>query len=258
MAGKILGIRTVAVEVNNIKEKLELRPPIVRDAIGFAKSFCYKMADSIIVISEEGRKSLARLGVGEKTQTVHNGIDIERIEKRSEEKVTHRWFDEEVPVAVAVGRLVPQKGYENLVEAVSAVNGVTPLRLIIIGGGPLKNKIALKAKELGIGDKVDLAGPVPNPHKYTVKCDIFICSSLFEGFGLVLAEALALGMPIVSNDYQYGANEIIENGRSGILVPVGNPDKMAEAVLKLLQDKTLATKMGEEAKKRAREFGVEK
>ncbi len=257
-AGRILGIKTVAVEVSNIKESLKRWPPIVRNAIGFAKVFCYRMADMVIVLSNGGRKSLAQLGVGERMRTVQNGVDIERIEKLSTEEAEHRWFDEEIPVAAAVGRLFPSKGYENLVKAVSAVNDVTPLRLLLVGDGPLKSKIVSTAKEFDMGDKIDFTGSVLNPHKYAARCNIFICSSLFEGFSNSLLEALALGLPVVSTDHDFGAREIIENGKSGILVPVGTPEKMAEAVLKLLQNRTLAAKMGEEAKKRVGKLSVEK
>ena len=257
-AGRVLGIKTVAAEVSNIKQSLRRWPPVLRNAIGFAKILCYRLADSVIVQSHAGRKSLSRLGVGEKIKTVHNGIDIKHMEKRSNEEVTHRWFDEEIPLAVTVGRLVPSKGHESLVETLSTVNGVTPLRLLLIGDGPLRSKISSRARELGVGDKIDFTGSISNPHKYAVKCDILICSSLFEGFSNSLLEALALGLPIVSTDHNFGASEIIEDGRSGILVPVGNPEKMAEAVLKLLRDKTLAAEMAREAKKRAREFSVEK
>ena len=257
-AGRVLGIKTVAVEVSNIKQSLRRWPPVLRNAIGLAKVFCYRMADSVIVQSHAGGRSLFRLGVGEKAQTVHNGIETERIKKCSMEEANHRWFDETTPVAVSVGRFVPSKGYENLLQALRAVNRVTPLRLLLIGDGPLKSKIASKARELRIEDQIDFAGSMPNPHKYAAKCDIFICSSLFEGFSNSLLEALALGLPVVSTDHDFGASEIIENGRSGILVPVGGPEKMAEAVLRLLQDKALAAKMGKEAKKRVREFSVEK
>lgn len=258
LAGRLLGIKTVAVEVSNIKQSLRRWPPVLRNAIGFAKVFCYRMVDSIIVQSHAGREVLTLLGVGEKIQTVHNCVEIELIEKRSREKVMHRWFDEEIPIAVAVGRLVPSKGYENLVETLSLVNKVTPLRLLLIGDGPLREKIDSKARELGVADKMDFMGFISNPHKYAVKCDIFICSSLFEGFSNSLLEALALGLPIVSTDHDFGASEIIENYRSGILVPVRDPEKMAEAVSRLLQDKTLAIKIGKEAKKRAKKFSVEK
>ena len=247
--GRVLGIKTVAVEVSNIKQSLRRWPPVLRNAIGLVKVFCYRMADSVIVQSHAGGRNLSRLGVGEKAQTVHNGIETERIEKCSMEEATHRWFDEQTPVAISVGRFVPSKGYENLLQALRAVNRVTPLRLLLIGDGPLKNKIALKARELRIEDQIDFTGSISNPHKYAVKCDVFICSSLFEGFSNSLLEALALGLPVVSTNHDFGASEIIENGRSGILVPVGDPEKMAEAVLRLLQDKSLATKDGQRGEK---------
>lgn len=257
LAGKILGIRTVLVEVNNIKEKLNLQPPVIRTVTGLAKILCYKIADCVVAISRQGAEQVSSM-TGEKVHTVYNGIDAGEIERQSEEKTTGKWFEDDVPVAVAVGRLRPQKGYENLIEAVSEVNKTTPLRLLIIGGGPLKCRVAGKAEELGIRDMVDFTGPVSNPHRYTARCDVFVCSSLFEGFGLVLAEALALGMPVVSTNYKYGAGEIIEDGKSGILVPVKSPARMAEAILKLLQDKGLASKMRKEAKERAKNFSVER
>ena len=257
-AGKILGIKTVLVEVNNINAKLSLQLSVIRKVMRLVKVICYKMSDLVITQSEEGRKSLSDLGVEKKSRTVHNGINTYRIEEQSKEKVLHNWFNDDVPVAVAVGRLNPQKGYENLIEAISVVNETSPLRLLIIGGGPLKNKIAGKAEELGVKDKVDFTGSVSNPHKYMAKCDIFVCSSVFEGFSNSLLEALALGLPTVSTDHKFGANEMIENGKSGILVPVGDCDGMAGAVLKLLQNKTLAAKIGEEAKKRAKHFAIEK
>ena len=257
-AGKFLGIRTVAAEVSNIEQSLRRWPPVLRNAIGFAKVFCYKIADSVIVQSHAGRKNLARLGVRGKTRTVHNGIEIDRIEERSREEATHRWFDEKIPVAVSVGRMVQSKGYENLVKTLCVVNSVTPLRLLLIGDGPLRGKIDSKARELGVGDKIDFTGSISNPHKYAVKCDIFICSSLFEGFSNSLLEAMVLGLPVVSTNHNFGASEIIENGRSGILVPVGDSEKMAEATLMMLRDRTLATKLGEEARKRVREFSVER
>ena len=119
-----------------------------------------------------------------------------------------------------------------------------PLRLLLVGDGPLRSKIASAAKELGVGDKIDFTGSVLNPHKYAARCNLFICSSLFEGLSNSLLEALALGLPVVSTDHDFGANEIIENGKSGILVPVGDSEQMAEAVLKLLQNRTFRSENG--------------
>ncbi len=255
VVGKLLGIKTVLAEVNNLREKLRLHPLIFRGAVRFAKILCYKMADCVVSISDEGRHGIAAM-LGVDASTIHNGLDIDRIVEKSKEKVVHHWFDDNIPIAVAVGRLKPQKGYKYLVETVSIVNETRSMRLLIIGGGQLKNQLMEQAESLGVKDKIDLVGPMRNPHKYTVKCDLCVCSSIFEGFGLVIAEALALGMPIISTDYKYGADEIIEDGKSGILVPVGQPAKMADAILRLIENKALTAEMGKEAKKRARHFSV--
>ncbi len=258
LAGKILGIKTVLVEVNNINAKLSLQLSVIRKVMKLVKVICYKMADLVITQSEEGKKGLSDLGVENKSRTVHNGINTYRIEKQSKEKVSHNWFNDDVPVAVAVGRFNPQKGYENLIEAISVVNETSPLRLLIIGDGPLKNKIVGKAEELGIKDKVDFTGSVSNPHKYTAKCDIFVCSSVFEGFSNSLLEAIALGLPTVSTDHKFGANEMIENGKSGILVPVSDPKAMAEAILRILEDGELQKTLSHNAQERAQNFTIQK
>ncbi len=257
ICGKMLGIKTVVVEDNNLMKKMSGRSAVWKAAAGMFKSSFYKTADRVITISEEGRKDMHKT-LGVESTTVHNGIDTELTRDFSLQQAQHRWFEEDAPIAVAVGRLIAQKGFENLVEAVAMVNRTTPLRLLLIGGGPLRDKIARKAECLGISDKVDFTGAVFNPHKYMAKCDVFVCSSLFEGFGLVLAEALAIGMPVVSTDYSYGANEIIEDGKSGILVPVGNVCAMAEAIERVLKDEKLRKGITENAKHRAEFFSVEK
>ena len=119
------------------------------------------------------KKSLSRLGVREKTQTVHNGIEIERIEKRSKEEAMHRWFYEEIPVAVSVGRLVPSKGYENLVKTLSVVNGVTPLRFLLIGDGPLRGKIDSQSEGTRRGRQNRLYGFYFQPSQIRRKMQYF-------------------------------------------------------------------------------------
>ena len=92
------------------------------------------------------------------------------------------------------------------------------------------------------------------PYAYMRHADIFVHSALYEGFGIVLLEAASLAMPIVSTDCNHGPNEVIENGESGLLVPVADPEKLASAILKLIRNKEFRLKLGKKAEKRAQHF----
>ena len=137
------------------------------------------------------------------------------------------------------------------------VNETAEARLIIIGDGKLKKNLLQKAESLGISEKVDMVGKKV-PYEYMRHGDIFVLSSLWEGFGLVLIEAMSLGMPVVSTDCDYGPNEIIENEKSGLLVPVANPHKLASAILRLIGDEKLRADLSVEAKKRSQYFSSDK
>ena len=97
-----------------------------------------------------------------------------------------------------------------------------------------------------------------NPFPYIAKADIFVCSSLYEGFSNVILEALALGKPIISTNHEHGADEIIEDHKNGILVPVKNPRKMADAIIKILENQELKESLEKEAKKRSGNFSIDK
>ena len=128
---------------------------------------------------------------------------------------------------------------------------------IIIGDGKLKKKLLQKAESLGISQKVDMVGK-KEPYAYMRHGDIFVLSSLWEGFPWVLLEAISLGMPVVSTDCNYGPNEIIENEKSGLLVPVANPHELASAILRLIGDGKLRADLSVGAKKRSQYFSSDK
>ncbi|HHX87771.1 MAG TPA: glycosyltransferase, partial [Firmicutes bacterium] len=107
-------------------------------------------------------------------------------------------------------------------------------RLIILGEGPQREALEQLIHSLGLGDQVQLPGFVNNPYRYMAQAAVFVLSSRREGFGNVLVEALAAGAPVVSTDCPGGPAEILEQGRYGRLVPVGDLDRMAEAVLETL------------------------
>jgi glycosyltransferase involved in cell wall biosynthesis len=89
------------------------------------------------------------------------------------------------------------------------------------------------------------------------RCDLFVLSSLYEGMPNVLIEAMALGLPVISTNCPYGPSEIIEDGKNGILIPIGNPQAISEAILRVLGDKQLRDNLRIEAKRRAKDFSLE-
>ncbi len=147
------------------------------------------------------------------------------------------WFKKDgVPVIIAAGRLAPWKGFENLIQAINIVTSERKVRLIILGGGPLHKELQNKIDILGLGDTVALKGYVKNPLKYFFHSDIFVLSSLVEGMPNVLIEAMMCGCTPVSTDCPTGPKEILQNGKFGYLVPVGDELSMAKGILKALDN----------------------
>ena len=167
----------------------------------------------------------------EKIRVIHNGVDIKNIDKLSFEKINHIWIKNNYNVIVSVGRLSEPKGYPYLIEALTIVNKKIPVYLIIIGQGEEEEKLKKLAKKIEIENKVDFIGFKQNPYKYIAKADLFVLSSLWEGFPNVLLEAMACRTPVVSTDAPYGPSEIIEDGLNGYLVPVADSTRLAEKIL---------------------------
>lgn len=249
LMGLITGARTVSVEGNSLEHSLGERPLLL-----WAKGFCARLSDSVVANSRGlAREAKEVFKLSSDVVAIYNGIDMDDIRKKSEEKTAHEWFGEDIPVILAIGAHKKQKGFVHLMKAVEIVNRTKPARLIIIGGGNKKELVAL-SRDLRIADRTDFPDAVPNPFPFMLGTDVFVCSSLYEGFSNVILEAMALGKPVISTDHRHGANEIIENGRNGILVPPQDPESMAEAILKVLSDAELRRRLGEEAKKRSEDF----
>ena len=131
-----------------------------------------------------------------------------------------------------------QKNFNLLINSFSVVKKqIQSASLIILGDGPQQNQLISLSKELGIDDSVHLPGFVRNPYKFLKHSDVFVLSSLYEGFGNVLVEALAVGLPIVSTNCQGGPREILNNGEFGLLVPINDINAMAEAIIETLNTK---------------------
>ena len=156
---------------------------------------------------------------------------------RAAEAVDHPWlFDAAIPVVMAAGRLSRVKDFPTLLQAFTRLHAVRPCRLMILGQGRQRRKLERLAQGLGVAADVDFTGFVDNPYAYLARASVFVVSSLREGGPNVLIEALACGTPVVATDCPYGPREILEGGRWGALVPVGDAPALAQAIDAALRD----------------------
>ncbi|WP_327323576.1 glycosyltransferase family 4 protein [Streptomyces sp. NBC_01210] len=156
---------------------------------------------------------------------------------------------------VAAGRLASEKQYQVLIEAFAKVAAVRPeWTLRICGWGNQKDRLRRRIDELGLYNRAHLMGPRSPIEPEWVKGAIAVSTSRHESFGMTLVEAMRCGLPVVSTDCDYGPREIIEDGVDGLLVPVGDVDAIAGALLKLIDDKDLRRRMGAAALRNARRF----
>ncbi len=196
----------------------------------------YQSMHRLIAVTEEIKRDLVRkMGVDERRIVViPNGIDLAKVSELGRASVTHPWFEVgEPPVVLGVGRLAPQKNFELLLRAFALARTAMPMRLMILGDGPSRQREQLEAvaRKLSILDQVHFAGHVPNPFPYYRAASLFVLSSSWEGMSNVLLEALASGCPIVSTDCLGGSTEILANGRFGTVVPVDEPTLLANAIV---------------------------
>jgi glycosyltransferase involved in cell wall biosynthesis len=141
---------------------------------------------------------------------------------------------------IAAGRLTPQKGFGRLIAAFAEVAAVHPdWQLEICGNGPRRRHLERAIDRHGLGANVTLAGPVRNIERAMAGASIFALSSRFEGFPMVLLEAMSLGLPVVSFDCPTGPREIVANGHNGLLVPADDIDALAAALIAMIEDEDL-------------------
>jgi len=193
--------------------------------------------DCIVACSQGVRKGLVKVHPSfSDTQVIPNSVDLQFIREKAQEPLDHPWLDDPNPILVAVGRLVEQKGFHHLLPAINQLRARIPARLWVLGKGLLKPALEKQAEELEISDSVQFLGFQPNPFKYMAKSDIFVLSSLWEGLPSVLVEAMGLGLPVVSTRAPYGPQDVIQDGANGYLVPVADPEAMANSIEYLLHN----------------------
>ncbi|MDF1535044.1 MAG: glycosyltransferase [bacterium] len=193
----------------------------------------YKWTDLVIGVSQGVADDIMKItGLPpQKVITIHNPVVTEELFSKAALPADHPWFKETgVPVILGMGRLTKQKDFHTLIQAFAMVRKGRQGRLMILGDGGDLESLKELAEKLGVAGDVEFPGFQKNPFPYLAGSSLFVLSSRWEGFGMVLVEALALGVPVVSTDCPSGPREILENGRYGFLVPVEDPMALSRAI----------------------------
>jgi glycosyltransferase involved in cell wall biosynthesis len=163
-----------------------------------------------------------------------------------------------MPVVLGVGRLMAQKGFDVLIRSVARLRDQDrSVRLIILGEGWKEDELRALIDSLDLSAYVDLPGYVENVIDFMRAADVFALSSRWETFGLVLVEAMAAGLPIVSTRIPGGPEEILEDGRNAVLVEPENADALAAGILRIIDDEALAAHLTEEGLADSRKYQPE-
>jgi len=256
-AGMLSGGRTRVIITHHIHPSTSRRnTPKLQEQLypGLLRLF-QRRAASIVAVSNGVADDLARLAhlPRRRVEVIYNPVVTPGMETLASAPCSHPWFAAgQPPVILAAGRLTVQKDYPTLLHAFSRLRLRRAARLVILGEGELRPGLLALAQELGLAADVDLPGFV-KPYPYMARCKAFALTSTWEGFGIVLVEAMACGAQVVSTDCPSGPAEILENGRYGRLVPVGDPAALAQAIEAALDDPTPP----ETLRRRAQDFSVD-
>jgi glycosyltransferase involved in cell wall biosynthesis len=216
----------------------------------------YPDAAAMIAVSQGVADDIVRITgyPRERIHVIYSPVVTAELEKRARKPLDHPWLlPGAPPVVLGVGRLVKQKDFPTLVRAFARVRAQRPARLILLGrakDSKKRRRLTDLIDSLGIAADVELAGYVDNPLPYMVRAGVLALSSAWEGLPGVLIEALACGCPVVSTDCPSGPAEILDDGRYGRLVPIGDDAALARAILETLD----APPTGDVLRARAGEF----
>ncbi len=223
--------------------------------MGFFMAWAYPYADAVVAVSTGVADNLAQcIGLQRAAiRVIYNPVVTTSLLAQSWQAPKHPWLQHgEPPVIVGVGRLTAQKDFSTLLRAFARLRQDRNARLLILGEGEMRPRLESLVAELGLVEDVELAGFTENPFAIMRRGALFVLSSAWEGFGNVLVEAMVCDTSVVSTDCPSGPAEILEDGRWGRLVPVGDVGALAFAMAAALDEQNPPN-----VAERAAEFGAD-
>ncbi|HEV8715108.1 MAG TPA: glycosyltransferase [Candidatus Binatia bacterium] len=230
--------RVVVSEQNSLSQKTHTSKRWKRRFLPPLAHRTYLWADSIVAVSNGVADDLSAVtGIPrERITTIYNPVVTPELLSKAQTPFEHPWFTPGAPpVLLGAGRLTAQKDFPTLLRAFARARVVREARLVILGEGKKRTELEMLAQKLGVAADVNLPGWVDNPFAWMARAAVFVLSSAWEGFGNVVAEALACGCPVVSTDCPSGPAEILDGGAYGPLVPVGDDAALAKAILSVME-----------------------
>lgn len=212
-----------------VSERLDPRVQPIGPVWGTLRRLLYRRVAALVVQTEASAEWF-RTWLGDRTAVIPNPVLEPRFSGAPEVDV-HR------PSVAAMGRLHPQKGFDTLLGAMAKVVRHHPdWHLVVLGEGPLRGELEARRDALGLAGNVRFVGRMRRPPDVLHEAEIFVLSSVTEGFPNVLCEAMAVGLPVVATNCPAGPEDIVRQEVDGLLVPVGDEDAMAAALLRLIED----------------------
>jgi glycosyltransferase involved in cell wall biosynthesis len=229
--------------------KQKFRPLFIR--------WLFPFADAIVAVSQGVADGIVQISglPSARITVIYNPIFSPELLTKFDEYVDCDWFvNDQTPVVLGVGRLSKEKDFPSLIRAFAMVrNQSYPVKLIILGQGEELQYLESLVKELDLVGDVAFLGFVSNPYTYMRKAKMLVVTSLFEGFGNVLVEAMIAGTPVISTDCEGGPSEILAAGKYGKLIDVGDIQGLAAAMIDTLTNPP----NNDLLKRRGMEFSVE-
>ena len=232
-------VKIVVTEHNPFSSDFAGANPLKRMVLVACMRVLYPRANAIIGVSKGVVSDIARVANirVEHARVIYNPIVTPEIKELARAQANHPWLDEKQgPIVLAAGRLTKQKDFPTLVAAFARLREATNARLIILGEGEERDALERLVADLDIQESVSLPGFVENPYAFMARADVFVLSSLWEGFGNVLVEAMACRTPVVATRCPGGVAEVLAEGVYGTLVALGDVSAMARGIEEALSN----------------------